>query len=156
MKLIFKQRFFSWLDNYDIYDEQGHVIYSIKGKISWGHRLEIYDQHQHIGTLKEEVLTWKPKFHMYIHDQYIGCIEKELTLLKPQFKLDCRGWKVTGNWLAWEYQIQDKQNLVIADISKDISQLGDTYVLDIVHPDDALYVLMIVLAIDAEKCSHNH
>jgi hypothetical protein len=25
MKLLFKQRFFSWLDSYDIYDEQGQI-----------------------------------------------------------------------------------------------------------------------------------
>ena len=31
--------------------------------------------------------------------------------------------------------------------------MTDTYVLDIVNPEDALYVLMFVLAIDAEKCS---
>ena len=31
----------------------------------------------------------------------------------------------------------------------------DTYVLDITDPKDALYVLMFVLAIDAEKCSRN-
>jgi uncharacterized protein YxjI len=32
----------------------------------------------------------------------------------------------------------------------------DTYVLDIVNPQDALAVLMVVLAIDAEKCSRNN
>ena len=31
----------------------------------------------------------------------------------------------------------------------------DTYVLDVANPKDALYVLMFVLAIDAEKCSRN-
>ena len=33
--------------------------------------------------------------------------------------------------------------------------MTDTYVLDISKPEDALYVLMFVLAIDAEKCSRN-
>ena len=31
----------------------------------------------------------------------------------------------------------------------------DTYVIDVVEEQDALYALMIVLAIDAEKCSRN-
>ena len=26
MRLIFKQRFFSWFDSYDIYDEAGNVM----------------------------------------------------------------------------------------------------------------------------------
>ena len=29
----------------------------------------------------------------------------------------------------------------------------DTYVIDVVNPQDALTALMVVLAIDAEKCS---
>ena len=29
MKLLFKQRFFSWLDSYDIYDEMGNTVFPI-------------------------------------------------------------------------------------------------------------------------------
>lgn len=43
MKLLFKQRFFSWFDSYDIYNEDGQVIYQVEGKLSWGHKLVIYD-----------------------------------------------------------------------------------------------------------------
>lgn len=43
MKLLFKQRFFSWLDSYDIYYEDGSVAYVVKGQLSWGHCLKIYD-----------------------------------------------------------------------------------------------------------------
>lgn len=35
MKMLFKQRLFSWFDSYDIYDEKGNVIYIVEGKISW-------------------------------------------------------------------------------------------------------------------------
>ena len=30
MKLLFKQRLFSWFDNYDIYDEAGNTVYVVK------------------------------------------------------------------------------------------------------------------------------
>ena len=43
MKLLFKQRFFSWLDSYDIYDENENTIYTVEGKLTWGHKLVIYD-----------------------------------------------------------------------------------------------------------------
>lgn len=36
MKLLFKQRFFSWFDSYDIFDESGNVIFIAKGQLSWG------------------------------------------------------------------------------------------------------------------------
>ena len=31
MKLLFKQRFFSWFDSYDIYDENGAAVYTVEG-----------------------------------------------------------------------------------------------------------------------------
>lgn len=33
--------------------------------------------------------------------------------------------------------------------------MADTYVFDIANPRDAFYVLMFVLAMDAEKCSRD-
>ena len=38
MKLLFKQRLFSWFDSYDIYDEAGNTVYVVKGQLSWGHK----------------------------------------------------------------------------------------------------------------------
>ena len=43
MKLLFKQRMFSWFDSYDIYDEAGNTVYVVKGQLSWGHMLKIFD-----------------------------------------------------------------------------------------------------------------
>ena len=43
MKLLFKQRLFSWFDSYDIYDEAGNTVYVVKVQFSWGHKLAIYD-----------------------------------------------------------------------------------------------------------------
>ena len=36
MKLLFKQRFFSWFDSYDIFDEYGNIVYVVKGQFYWG------------------------------------------------------------------------------------------------------------------------
>ena len=36
MKLLFKQRFFSWFDSYDIYDEGGRGVFTVEGKLGWG------------------------------------------------------------------------------------------------------------------------
>ena len=89
-------------------------------------------------------------------DEYIGRIYKEFSFFKPVFHLDCNDWKVQGNWLEWDYQIVNSQGIIIATISKEIFHFTDTYVIDVVQPDNALYVLMIALAIDAEKCSRQN
>lgn len=31
MRLLFRQRFFSWFDSYDIYDERENPVYTVKG-----------------------------------------------------------------------------------------------------------------------------
>lgn len=155
MKLIFKQRLFSWLDSYDIYDEYGNVVYSVEGKLSWGHNLHILNQyHDHIGTVKEVVLTFLPRFELYQYDQCIGTITKEFTFFKPSFHIDFNGWQVKGDFMGWDYSIIDHQGRNIATISKQIFRLTDTYVIDVNHEDDMFYALMVVLAIDAQKCSN--
>lgn len=156
MRLLFKQRFFSWLDSYDIYDESGDVAYTVKGQLAWGHKLKIFDgSGSEVGTVQEVVLTFLPKFEMYLGENYLGCIKKELTFFKPKFTIDCNGWQMEGNFFEWDYTILDSAGNTVAAVTKEVWKWADTYVLDIVNPADALQVLMLVLAIDAEKCSRN-
>ncbi len=92
MKLLFKQRIFSWFDSYDIYDEAGNTVYTVKGQFAWGHCLKIFDAFgNEIATVKERILTWRPKFEMYLGGYYIGCISKEISFFKPRFNIDCNG-----------------------------------------------------------------
>lgn len=154
MKLLFKQRFFSWFDSYDIYDEAGNTVYTVKGQLSWGHCLKIYDASgNEIGTVQERIFTFLPKFEMYLGGQYMGCISKELTFLKPKYDIDCNGWHIEGDFFEWEYQILNSAGGCIAQVSKQLLNWTDTYVIDVQNPADALCALMLVLAIDAEKCS---
>ena len=34
MRLLFRQRLFSWFDSYDIYDEAGNTVYTVEGKLA--------------------------------------------------------------------------------------------------------------------------
>ena len=157
MKLIFKQRMFSWFDSYDIYYENGCIAFTVKGQLAWGHCLKIYDnQGRELGTVKERVLSFLPQFELYLGNQYMGKVIKEFTFLRPKFRIDCNGWTMEGNWLEWDYQILDGSRRPVAAISKQVLNWTDTYVLDIGDAHNALAVLMLVLAIDAEKCTRNN
>lgn len=154
MKLLFKQRFFSWFDSYDIYNEYGETVYTVRGQLAWGHCLKIFDAHDNeIGTVRERVFTLLPKFEMYLGEDCVGCISKEFTLFKPVYNIDCNGWNVEGDFFEWDYNIQNRWGENIATVSKELFNWTDTYVIDVKNPDDALCALMLVLAIDAEKCS---
>ena len=154
MNLYIKQRLFSWLDSYDVYDEAGNTVYTVQGQLSWGHCLKIFDNREReIGTVRERVLTLLPKFEMYLEDRYIGCVSKEFTFFFPKFHIDCNGWQVDGDLFEWDYRILSQEGRLIADVSKELWNWTDTYVMDVKDPEDALRVLMLVIAIDAEKCS---
>lgn len=156
MKLLFRQRLFSWFDSYDIFDEEGNTIFSVQGQLSWGHKLVIYDAHGcEVGTVIERVLTFLPKFEIYENGNYVGCISKELSFFTPHYNIDFNGWHIDGTWLEWDYDISDRNGNIVARISKELFHLRDTYVIDVCDPADALSALMFVLAIDAEKCSRN-
>lgn len=156
MKLLFKQRLFSWLDSYDIYDEDGNTCYTVQGQLSLGHRLHILDaQGRHVGTVQEKLLHFLPTFELYIGDTYMGRIRKEFTLIKPRFTIDCNGWQIDGEWLEWDYTIRSANGDEVATVSKELLHMTDTCVIDVYHPDDALGALMVTLAIDAEKCSRD-
>ena len=157
MKLLFKQRFFSWLDSYDIYDEAGNTVYVVKGKLAWGHLLRIYDANgNEVGSVREKVFTWMPSFEMYFGERYIGRINKEFSFFRPKFNLDYQGWRVDGDWFEWDYTIFNAAGEGVASVSKELFNWTDTYVIDVRDPQDAVYALMLVLAIDAEKCSRKN
>ena len=157
MKLLFKQRMFSWFDSYDVFDESGNTVFTVKGELSWGHLLCIYDaQGNAVGCVKERVFTWLPKFEMYLGENYIGSINKEFSFFKPKFNIEYNGWHVDGDWFEWDYTIFNNYGNCVATVSKELWNWTDTYVMDIINPEDALCVLMLVLAIDAEKCSRDN
>lgn len=153
MQILFKQRVFSWLDSYDIYNEYEDTVFTVEGRLSWGHRLVIYNQRgEEVGEIREEVLTFLPKFRMYIHGNEIGIIQKELSFFVPKFYLTCNDWEIQGSVMEWDYDVYSSARHIM-HVEKQLFNWSDTYVMDIEQDEDALICLMIVLAIDAAKCS---
>lgn len=157
MRLLFKQRFFSWFDSYDIYDDEGNTLYTVKGQLSWGHKLNICDAEGYfLGTVKERVLTFTPTFELYIGDELVGTIRREfLSIFRPRYEIDLNGWSAEGNFFEWDYVIKNHDGSVAAQISKELFHWTDHYTIDVRDPADCLMALMFVLAVDAEKCSRS-
>ena len=71
MQLLFKQRLFSWFDSYDIYDETGNAVYTVKGQLAWGHCLKIFDVYgNELGMVQQKLFTLLPKFEIYMNGNY--------------------------------------------------------------------------------------
>ena len=156
MKLLFKQRAFSWFDSYDIYNEHGETLFTVEGQMSWGKCLHIMNASgEHIGTVQQKVMSFLPRFELYAYGDYLGSLTKEFSFLTPRFTLGCSDWEIEGSFMEWDYTIQSPTRGPVAAICKEIFNWTDTYVIDVINPRDALRALMVVLAIDAEKCSRD-
>ena len=85
MKLLVKQRVFSWTDSYDVYDENENAKYFVKAEfLSLGHRLHVYDMAgNELGLIKEKVMSLLPVFEIEVNGQTLGRIEKRFTLFRP-------------------------------------------------------------------------
>ena len=150
MRLTFKQKLLSFLDSYDVYDGNGNIYFRVKSKLDFGHNFIIYNSHnEEVGRLKQKVLCLFPEYTIYKGYEKLGIIKKEITFFRPKFHVSFGGYTVEGNFLEWDYDVY-KYGRKIASISKQLFNLTDTYMID-VEVNEALIVLMIVLAIDSIK-----
>lgn len=151
MKLIMKQKIVSWFDSYNVYDENDNVVFIVKGKFAWGHKFVIYDSNgNELGCIKEKILSWLSTFEIYRDNKKIGQIKRELTLFKPKYIFELGNYEIVGN--IWELKYQIKKNgVVVASVNKKLLSWTDTYSIE-TNAEDAFNVLLITLAIDADKC----
>lgn len=153
MKLILKEKILSILDSFNVYDEHDDIYFKVKGKVALTHKQAIYDaKGNEVGVVKEKIIDILPNFLLYKDGKKVGVCRKKISVIRPKFEIDFNGWDIKGNWLEWDYSIVDKNGKTVATISKKLLRLTDTYVIDVKDEDDALDALMVVLAIDAEKC----
>ena len=157
MKLLIKQRVFSWTDSYDVYDESGEARYQVSAEFfSLGHRLHVYDKRtgREIGAIHEKLFTFLPQFEIVIAGEVRGVVRKEFTFFIPKYRVDYRGWDVDGDIMGWDYRVT-AGNVEIMSISKELFNWSDTYVLRYDNPANEMPGLLLVIAIDAVNCSHN-
>ena len=134
MRLLIKQRVFSWTDTYDVYDENENRKYFVKTEMfRMGHQIHVYDAAgNEIGMIKQRVFT-----------------------LLPCFDIAIGGRRCEGDFMDWNYDVYAACSVVI-HISKELFHWGDTYVLDIMNPQDEIPALMLAVAIDAANCSQGN
>lgn len=155
MRLLIKQRVFSWTDTYDVFDEYENPKYFVKAELfSWGHRIHVFDSNtgNELGSIRQQVFSFLPRFHLEIEGTDAGTVQRQLSFLRPRYDIDVNGWRVEGDFLAWNYEVYDGSSPVM-QITKEPFHWGDTYFIDISNPKDELMGLLLVIAIDAANCS---
>lgn len=155
MRLLIKQRVFSWSDTYDILDEQGNVRYFVQAEIfTLGHQIHVYDAgHRELAVIHERILTFLPAFEIEIGGRMVGTIQKKFAMFRPRYEVNYNGWQVEGDFMGWDYDVCCGGRSIM-HISKELLHWGDTYVIDISDPAQELEGILLVIAIDAANCDN--
>lgn len=158
MRLLIKQRVFSWTDTYDVYDEEERPKYFVKAEfLSLGHQIHVYEcgTDREVGMIRQRLLSFLPKFDVEIDQRVVGAIQKQFTLFTPRYEIDFNGWRIEGDFLEWNYDVMNGSRRIM-HITKELFHWGDTYVIDFEDSSDELMGLLLVIAIDAANCSQRN
>ena len=157
MKLLIKQRIFTWGDNYYVYGEGGQPRYSVESDLfTLGHQIRVFDQAsgRELGSIHQKLLTLLPVFEIVMDGRLQGTVRKEFSLFRPSYHVDYHDWQITGDIFGWDYRVMQGDREIMS-ISKEFFNWSDTYVLTYDNPAHEMPGLLLVLAIDAANCSHN-
>ena len=82
MRLLIKQRVFSFGEKFDIYDENGNVKYYVESELfTFGHQFHVYDvNNNEIGSVHQVLFSLPPKYEIVMNGVTRGHIEKLFTL----------------------------------------------------------------------------
>ncbi len=150
---------FSWFEGGGIYDindnnisdESGKIAFSITHKFILSHRLELLDAAGNlIATIKQHAPR-SYKFDIFLGDLYLGSISKGIPRLEYSYNIKYRGWRLTGDPSTWNFDILSESNVKLARVFTDDAEFEIT--IDIFNDQESLCVLLLVLAIGAEKYS---
>ena len=150
MKLMIKQKVFSWGDKFTVYDEAGAAKYIVEGEVfSLGKKLHVYDLNRtEVIYVQQKLMSLLPRFFVTIEGKEVAEIKAKFSFLKPKYQIEGLDWQVEGDFTRHNYAVY-AQNGPVVEIRKEWMTWGDTYVLNIADPQHELAALAIVLAIDA-------
>lgn len=153
MRLLIRQRIFSWTDSYDIYDESGNQKYHVKAEaFTLGHQIHVYDAGGgEVGRIEQRPFSFLPTFTIYVGGRFLGRVKKRFALFFPSYEIEGLGWIAEGNFAGWDYSVMAGDRTVM-QLSKELFQWSDTYQLTIADPCDELAALLIAISIDAANC----
>ena len=149
MKLLIKEKAFSWTDTFTVKDEQGSDRFFVKGELfSFGRKLHVKDMYdEEIAKVEQELFRFRRRYNVTVRGRQTASVVQEFTFFKPRYTVEGPGWDVQGNFWGHEFTVTDGGRTVVT-ISKEWFTWGDCYVLDVADGTDELTALAVVLAID--------
>ncbi len=152
MRYVIKEKFWSWGDDFYIYDEKEQPVYFVDGKaFAWGDKLSFQTlDRQELAFISQKMLSWKPRYEIYRGGKLFAEVVKEWSWFNKEFKLDVPGpndYQIEGAFWRHEYTFSRAQGPV-AQVSKALWAWSDTYGIEIVDGEDDVAILCAAIVID--------
>jgi len=154
-----KRKIWSLNKTYHILDQSGQAVFQIIGKaFSWGNNLSFQNMEgKEILKIKQTLITWMPKYELIEGDMVIAILQKEFSWLKKRFTLDIPGpndYTIQGDFWEQEFSF-DRFGKSVANVSKEIFKMADTYGVSIDEEEDHELILATVAVVNL-ICSDAH
>lgn len=162
--LYLKQRIFTIVDKYFVYDEAGREVYKIEGQfLSIPKRQTIYDASgKELFTLRRVIFTLMPAFVLYDPSgKELAVIRKRFTLFHHQIDIesDFGSFSIAGDFLSHDFTIL-KEGRQIVRMHKKWLSWGDAYEIQIDDGENQAFVCALVIAVDQaiheQSGTHRH
>ncbi len=149
MRLLIREKVFTWSDQFTVTNELGEPRYTVEGQLfSWGKKLHVYDMAgKEAAYIEQKVMSFMPRYRVYVGETLIGEVVREFSFFRPKYSVIGAGWDVEGEFWEHHYTVS-KEGRPIVSIDKEWFTWGDCYTLDIENSADEVHALALVLAID--------
>ena len=149
MKLYIKQKVFSIGERFYVRNEDGADVFYVEGSfLRIPKEFRIYDMSGNLlATIEKQMFRLLSRYDIQTEHEFVT-LKRHFTFLFNRFSLEGLDWELEGNFTSHEYQLI-KGERPIMSLTKHWFTWGDSYELNIEHPEDALLCLCIVIAVDA-------
>ena len=152
MRYVIKEKFWSWGDDFYIYDEHKQPVYFVDGQaFSWGNKLSFQDlQQNELAFISQKLLSWMPKYEIFRNGRLFAEVVKEFSWFSKSFTLDVPGpndYSINGSFWQHDYTFT-RGGHVVARVEKAFWSWSDTYGIDIAHGEDDVAILCTAIVID--------
>lgn len=135
VKLYIRQKVFSFVDRFNIYDISRNIVYFAKGEpFSLGKNLHIYDASgREVAYIAQLFAIFEPRFVIYINGIQVAQIKRNFSLFAfppadGYYTVQGLDWHINGDIWQHDYEIYAKGRTV-ASMHKEWLSWGDCDVL---------------------------
>ena len=152
MRYVIKEKFWSWGDDFHIYDDHQRQVFLVDGQaFSWGDKLSFQDMEgNELAFISQKMFSWKPKYEIFRNGQKFAEVVKEFSWFTKTFTLDVPGpndYSIDGSFWRHDYSFMRRGNRV-AVVSKAAWAWTDTYGIEIQDGEDDVSILCAAIVID--------